>query len=75
MPSEPNEVGRFVFGIRLYRYPDGTVEYRTQSRNQGIPIEIVLMQLKAFLRNQENDYFDKYDKSVSKTDFKGDDET
>ena len=46
MPSEPDEVGRFVFGIRLYRYPDGTVEYRTQSRNQGTPIEIVLMQLK-----------------------------
>ena len=33
------------------------------------------MQLKAFLRNQENDYFDKYDSSLSKASFKGDDKT
>lgn len=69
MPKEsqdPKVIGRFAFGITLYRYSDGTVEYRTQSRNQGIPIEIVLMQIKAFLRNQENEYFDRYDSSVSK---------
>jgi len=75
MSSEPEEIGRFAFGIRLYRYSDGRVEYNTQSRNEGIPIEVVLMQLQAFLRNQENEYFDKYDSSLSKASFKGDDET
>ena len=65
MPEEPKIIGRFAFGITLYRHPDGKIEYRTQSRNEGIPTEIVLMQLRAFLRNQENDYFDKYDKSMS----------
>ena len=67
-PEEPQEVGRFAFGIILYRYPDGRVEYRFQSKNQGIPIEIILIQLKAFLRNQENGYFDRYDKNTSNTD-------
>ena len=66
--EEPKEVGRFAFGIILYRYPDGRVEYRFQSKNQGIPIEIILMQLKAFLRNQENEYFDRYDKNTTPTD-------
>ena len=71
-PQDPKVIGRFAFGITVYRYPDGRIEYRSQSRNQGVPIEIVLMQLKAFIRNQENEYFDNYDSSISKTDFKGD---
>ena len=72
MPEEPKIIGRFAFGITLYKYPDNRVEYRTQSRNEGIPIEIVLMQLRAFLRNQENDYFDNYNKGMSK--FNGEDD-
>ena len=67
-PEEPKEIGRFAFGIILYKYPNGRVEYRFQSKNQGIPLEIILMQVKAFLRNQENQYFDKYDKNTTQTD-------
>jgi hypothetical protein len=43
MPDEPKIIGRFAFGITLYKHPDNRIEYRTQSRNEGIPIEIVLM--------------------------------
>ena len=42
-PQDPEEAGRFAFGIIVYRYLDGTIEYRTQSKNQRVPIEIVLM--------------------------------
>ena len=64
-PEEPKEIGRFAFGIILYKFSDGRVEYRFQSKNRGIPLEIILMQVKAFLRNQENQYFDKYDKNAT----------
>lgn len=68
MPEEPKIIGRFAFGITLYEHSDGRIEYRTQSRNESIPLEIILMQLRAFLRNQENEYFDNYNKSISKFD-------
>lgn len=66
MSKEPKEIGRFAFGIRLFRYSDGRTEWRLQSANEGVPNEIVIMQMKAFLRNLENDYFDNFDKNTAK---------
>ena len=66
MPEEPREIGKFGFGIRIVRHPDGKIEYQTQSANQGVPIEIVIMQIKAFLNNLEKDYFNNFDKGTSK---------
>lgn len=56
-----NEIGRFGLGILVSRREDGSLEYQTQSVNQGVPIEIVIMQLKAFINKQEKDYFDEFD--------------
>ena len=55
MPERPTEIGRFGLGIRIIRHPDGKVEYQTQSANENVPVEIVLMQIRAFLRNIEKE--------------------
>ena len=65
MPNEANEIGRFVLGIRVFEHTDGRTEYQTQSVNQGVPVEIVIMQLKAFLKKLEKDYFDEFNKGTS----------
>lgn len=61
MSDEPREIGRFIFGIRVLEQIDGSPEYQTQSMNQGVPVELVIMQLKAFLNKLEKDYFDEFD--------------
>jgi len=66
MKGEPEEIGRFAFGIKLLRYSDARTEWNLQSANEGVPIEIVIMQMKVFLRNLENDYFDNFDKNTAK---------
>ena len=60
----------FAVGIRLFHYPDGKQEWKVESVNEGVPAEIVLVQLRAFLRNMENEYFDAFDKNFS--NFEGD---
>ncbi len=62
MPEEPIEIGRFVFGIRILRYPDGSISYVTQSGNENVPIEVVIMQIKTFLKDSEESYFKKHGK-------------
>ncbi len=66
MPEETNEIGKFGFGIKILRHSDVKIEYQTQSANQGVPIEIVIMQMKAFLNNLEKDYFSNFDKGTAR---------
>jgi len=66
MPEDPKEIGKFGLGIRIMRYSDGRVEYQTQSANRGVPVEIVIMQIKAFLNSLEKGYFDSFDKGSAK---------
>lgn len=66
--SEPIEIGKFGFGIKILRHSDGRIEYQTQSANKGVPIEILIMQMKSFLNNLEKDYFDNFNKNTSKFD-------
>ena len=65
--EEPKIIGKFALGILLCRYSNGKVEYRFQAKNENIPIEIILAQVKAWLRNQENQYFDNFDKNTTST--------
>lgn len=62
--EEPKVIGKFALGILLCKHDDGKVEYRFQSKNQNIPIEIILTQLRAWLRQQENKYNDNFDKNT-----------
>lgn len=74
--DEPKVIGKFALGILLCKYSDGKAEFRFQSKNENIPIEIILTQVKAWLRNQENIYFDNFDKHTShrQGDFPDEDE-
>lgn len=60
MAEEPPEIGRFLFSLKVFKQMDGKLEYEIQNMNQYIPIEIVIMQLKAFLNNLERKYFDTF---------------
>ena len=60
--TEESELGKFLFGLRIIKNPDGTIEYKFRSINQSVPVEIVIMQLKAFVNKLENDYFDEFNK-------------
>lgn len=59
------EIGRFLFGLKVVKLADGSLKYRTQSVTQGIPVEIVIMQLRAFLRTLERDYFKDFERGTS----------
>ena len=56
---EPVETSRFVFGIRGTRYPDDTMLYVPQDANEKIPREVVIMQLKAYLKKLEKEYLNQ----------------
>lgn len=64
MPEEPEEIGRFAFGIKVLRHADGNLEYQTRSLNQGVLVEIIIMQLRAFLNKVEKDYFDEFEQGT-----------
>jgi hypothetical protein len=40
------------------------IEYKSQSMNQGVPVEIIIMQLKAFIDRLEKDYYDEFRRGV-----------
>ena len=58
------ELGKFLFGLRIVKVADGTIEYKSQSINQSVPVEIVIMQLRAFVDKLEKDYFDEFNKGT-----------
>jgi len=63
LPEGGKETGRFAFGIRVFLY-DNKVQIAVQARNEGIPLEIVLMKMRAWLRQQENAYFNSFDNTT-----------
>ena len=64
--TQEKEVGRFAFVLRALAGKDGKTRFEAKSMNQNVPLELAIMQLKAFLRNLENEYFDNYDRSTVK---------
>lgn len=52
------EIGRFGFGIRLFLDGDKLV-WRTDSVNQGVPPEVVVMQMKKFVQKLEKDFYEE----------------
>jgi len=62
MPTQPVELGRFVFGIKIFHNPDGRIIPYTQSLNEGVLMDVVITQLRAFLQATEKRYFDDLDK-------------
>ena len=64
MSEEPREIGRFAYLLKVSKLPDGNLQYEPEAMNDNIPIEIIIMQLKAFLNNIEKDYFDTFEKGT-----------
>lgn len=60
MSEEPREIGRFAYLLKIFKLPDGNLQYEPQTVNDKIPIEIIIMQLKAFLNSIEKEYFDSF---------------
>lgn len=58
--EEIKEIGRFGFGIKLFLHPDGKLESRLQTANQGVPEEIIIMNLKEFLQRMEKDFSERF---------------
>ena len=61
--AEKREIGRFVFGLKAFR-DEEEFEYQIQTVNENIPVEIILMQLKAFLNSLEKEYFDEFERGT-----------
>jgi len=51
------ELPKFAIGIHEVRMPNGEAGYELRSVNKGVPIEVVLTQLKCFLRKMNEDYY------------------
>ena len=66
MSRNKNEHGEFFLSIRYMQDSDGVFDYSTGSENQGVPTELVLMQLRAYIKNMEREYFKDFDSKVSK---------
>jgi len=66
MPDEPKEIARFGLIMKALMKDDGSPSYTFEFTNESIPIEIVLMHLRAFVNNQERDYFTDFDRRLAK---------
>ncbi|MEK6839887.1 MAG: hypothetical protein AABX72_03025 [Nanoarchaeota archaeon] len=56
---------KFVFNIYEYQAEEDTRDYQTYMKNERIPEEIVITQLRAMLRYFERRYFKDFDASLS----------
>lgn len=65
MAQEDEDIARFAVGVRVYKKPSGEVYYRLDWGNEGVPIEVVIAQLRVFLRLQEDRYFDNFKNNYS----------
>ena len=70
MIPEGEELAKFVVGVKLIRGRDGALYREIElGGNRVIPIEIVLEQLKAFIKMQEDRYFNNF--KNNNPEFKG----
>ena len=60
--ADDGDVRGFILAIRAASIDDGFV-CQTQSVNQGVPDEVVIMQLRAFLKGLERQYFASFNEN------------
>ncbi len=54
----------FATVIRSSQISQDSEDWKVDAINKGVPIEIVIMQLKSLIRNYENNYFDNFDSKI-----------
>jgi hypothetical protein len=58
-------IGSFTLGMQLIMNDDGTLKCDSNWMNAGVPIEMVALQIRAFLNQIEQDYFSQFDKDTA----------
>ena len=61
MPNQQIKEGNFAFVIKVKYDPEGVPDYSTHVVNQSVPLEIVMMQMSAFLHKIRQEYFKDFD--------------
>lgn len=61
--SERNDLKIFGFAIGFTGYSNNKLQYKVQVIDEGVPKEVIIMQLKSILRNLEKEYYNK-EKSI-----------
>ncbi len=56
---------RFLLGIRLWHDSNGIKDKEVQISDEGMPKEVVIMQIKSYLKELENDYFKDFNQRNS----------
>lgn len=60
MGAEEKEIGRFVFGVKTFQDSEGKIEVEVKSANEGIPDEIIIMNMKGFLERVEKNFYERF---------------
>ena len=68
MKNNSSEISGFALGIRVIKNLDGSNTCELDFLNNKNPIEVVIMQLETFLKEQKNKYFESYTNDLEKED-------
>ena len=63
MTEIPKEIGKFNFNISLIKTPEGNWDYYTYGETKGILMDVVIMQMRAYLKKLEREYFKIHSKN------------
>ena len=63
--------GYFIFGLKVLGKVNNEFEVDVQIRGENIPKDLIIMKMKAQLRQFERDYFKEFDDSTNSAEFKG----
>lgn len=58
-----DKLPEFVWHMQVVQNPEGVLGVKTRDYNTGIRLEIIIMQMKAFLKSLEDDYYHTFGKS------------
>ncbi|HLC86342.1 MAG TPA: hypothetical protein VJG30_03590 [Candidatus Nanoarchaeia archaeon] len=56
--QQDKDLPKFGVGIHAVQLPDGTFGYQLKAVNKRIPMEVILTQLRAFLKKLDDDYME-----------------
>ena len=65
--TKNNDLHKFVFNIFEFKTPNGNMDDQTYMKNERVPEEMVITQLRAMVRYFEKRYFKDFDASLSTT--------
>lgn len=65
MEEEKNNIGEFGFVIITKKNDQGNLHFQTRIINKKVPLELIVMQMKAFLKQVEKDYFNSFNQTAT----------